>query len=421
MFHHQIIISDPDREKVRKAFTEILQEKGCQVAFRENEEPGLKVFLHSDSRHVSCHLSDPFFIETQLFSSPNDFFLPLSEMVKPNAVVAIDYDDENDVFQYWIFSNGSCVDQYHSLWRDFSGNEQEGIKGNADSLHSVFPSVSKDQWQQWLDAEHEGPQAFAAFKDLAGLKQVASPDDIDQEDRELVYFRLPELHVSQQLIPKHLFPWILLATPAAYYSLRYYENPELKPAPHTPSDSQDLHNTHHFLQQEDFTFFGDYMVNIAAQVQTFIRLYFRPKDNLHISISRIESPVDVSWQTEVSSHFTDDTKVSTTNAFSHSPFSLPQRIIFWKPEMQAIKDLLSFHLEKLKDFTQGRKPEVYTEENYLTKIKESIQKDYLALQKAGYLQMKTAGMYGLTWRGAIRMLYKQWKSSRQQGDMESPT
>jgi hypothetical protein len=209
--------------------------------------------------------------------------------------------------------------------------------------------------------------------------------------------------------PRHLFPWLLLAAPAAYVSLRYNAEPEIKPSPSTPSDNGRLPEDHCFLLSNGFEYFGDYSMEIARHTRSFVRLYFAPGGGTHVAVTRTETPVEVFWQTEISTHFDDQSKVTTTNSSVGIPFEIPRRTVFWEPALQRVEDLLASHHRHAAEKQQPPAKRVYAADEYLQELRADIRYDYEALREAGHLRLRKNGLYGLTWKGVFRMLYHQWK------------
>ena len=410
MSFHLIVATTKEKNQIVKHITDLLFDKGClYTSGKSLKEDVLTLKVSSDKNRVFLQSSDPFFTETKLFSSPNDFFLPFSEVCNSNYLFIVELDEE-DTLQFWIFQNGSCVDQYHSAWKSFPTEKQkEGVAGNPEILEQVFPAHNRENWKKWLVSDASASEKLEQLKKLIQL-----PDnifhDLTEEEQEstILNFRVPP---KQQEVPKHLFPWIAIAAPAVYATLRYRIHPELKPSPYTPSDNENLPVMHTYLQEKGFDYFGDYILNIMREVVTFLRLYYRSSDCTHISVSRTQTPVDVTWQTEISNHFIDETSITTTNSAVNVPFSIPYRIIYWKPEISQIKDMLEYHLDIIKRNYSNKTVKVYSENTYLEDIQAEIQKDFTTLQEMGLLRPRSHNTYGLTWKGTFQMLYRQWKSA----------
>ncbi len=404
MKFHSVIVFGAERDQVHSTLTDFMLERGCQLAAPNAPAcDDISFALWPEERRVCLQISDPLLCECPLFASPNDFFLPFSEEFPDSAVMAIDV-DEDQRLQYWIFENGSCVDQFHSAWEDLPVADKESLKGDAALLVRLC-GLEEAACRKWLDSGRN----LDGLSDL--LKLTTSEGAPTSALLTVLRFRLPE-PAEHPHTPRRLFPWIVMAAPAVYFSLRYNSEPELKPAPHTPSDNPNLGKEHQFLLDHNFEFQGDYTIDIMPQTETFARMYYRHRDGLHAGISRFATPYDAEWQLELTTHFSDGVRLSTVRSNAPSPFAVPRRILFWEPETAALESLLCLHAKRTQDHSQNRS--IQLSADFLDEVRSSIREDYQDLWSSGFLRRRKGAVYGLSWRGAFKMLYEHWKAGKRE-------
>lgn len=413
MRYHHIYLNVDDSVKSTESISNILFNAGFVAAGADEGEGVLTISVSPPADGwTPVYVSDPLFENIEALSNPNDFFIPLSKKLGNSPLFIIDL-DEDDILQYWIFRNGECVDQYNSEWKLLPQEEQKNVSGKPETLSSVFSDMDAGAWKNWLEMSGSGHEKYYRLGEMTQLSGWNVTYENTSKDNKALRFKYVRELSPAFAGPKHLFPWILFAVPAAYFSLRYQSTPEFVPAPHTPDNNENLPRWHKYLIENVFAFYGDYFVNLIKGVQIFLRIYYKASDSLHVIIGRTQTPVDALWHIEVASHFTDGTEFITTNAAGDPHLPIPNRTIFWLPKIENIDELIKSHIENSEKHINGRELKFYSEDTYLLELQKNIKNDYELLRKSGFLRYCRNDTYGLSLKGAVKMLYGQWKSIQQ--------
>lgn len=401
--HFISIKTDSPEEVITRLSDQILEMGG--TVLNERVPGSISFSFYFFGRQVVLKTTDPFFNQSGSFENPNDFFLPLSSSLNGSAVRVIDYDEKHDVFQYWVFQNGSCKGQFFSNWRKLPESEQADVKGSAVLLTENFPNTEHEIWKTWLTLEKSGKQQYLEFLKFSNLDQSA-------EKIKEMHCKLPAVSPRPVSRIRHFFPWVLIAAPSAYFTLRYQAEPEVVPAPHTPTDNRDLPGLHKHLLVSGLEYFGDFNVSLIKGIQTFVRLYGRTADCVQLAISRTQTPLEALWHTEISTNFKDGSRITTTNAEANPDLMIPKRRIVWEPGIHDVPELLKVHETSTRQFALNRHPECVVDSDYAQTMTRYIKQDYRYLLEMGLLRRVREGEYGLSIKGAFKMLYHQWKSDR---------